>query len=269
MFTALAALSPTQHAGRLWRRYDSYAFAAAATIVPLVGAEFAKAAHAFPIAFTREADSFAPVAVLGLEPGRNLFVTADNRWVGAYIPARLRGYPFIQARAEDGRTVLCVDEDSGLLSEAGADAGAVGDPLFTGEGALSESLQAIAGFLTETEKNRLSTQAAVARLAAAGVIQPWPISVTVGGAPRTVTGLFSVDEAALKALPDPAFVALRQQGTLTLAYFQLFSRAHIALLEKLVAAHAQTDDSRQRRLAGSFVDEPIDDFRFDFGNTGG
>ena len=267
MFTTLAALSPQRHAGRLWRRYDSYAFAAAATVIPLVGAEFAKAAHAFPIAFTRESGGFAPVAVLGLEPGRNLFVSADNRWVGAYVPARLRGYPFIQARAEDGRAVLCVDEDSGLVTEPGPGDG--GEPLFAEGGGLTEPMQAIAGFLAEMEKNRLATQAAVARLAAAEVIQPWPITVTLGGQPRTLTGLFTVDEAALQALPDPAFLGLRQQGALTLAYVQLFSREHVALLERLAAAHAQNDDARQRRLAGSFVDEPADDLRFDFGSIGG
>lgn len=267
MFTSITALSPPRHAGHLWRRYDSYAFAATSTVIPLVGAEFTKAAHAFPIAFTREADSFAPVAVLGVEPGRNLFVTADNRWIGAYIPARLRGYPFIQAQTPDGRTLLCVDEASGLLSAA--EEGADGEPLFTEDGALTEPVQAIAGFLTEIEKNRQMTQAAVARLAAAEVIQPWSIPVTIGGAPRTVTGLYSVDEAALRALPDPAFVELRQHGALTLAYVQLFSREHVALLEKLAAAHAESDDARQRRLAGSFVDEPTEDLRFDFGTIGG
>lgn len=265
MFTAISPLSPSRHAGRFWQRIDSYAFAARAAVAPLVGAEFTKAAHAFPIAFTREADSFAPVAVLGLEPGRNLFVTADNRWVGAYIPARLRGYPFIQAQTEDGRTVLCVDEGSGLLSEPGQET-AGSAPLFTEGGALSESVQAIAGFLAEVEKNRVMTQAAIGRLAAAGVIQPWSIPVTMGGAPRTITGLFTIDEAALRALPDPDFVGLRQHGALALAYVQLISREHVALLERLATAHAQNDDARQRRLAGSFVDEPTDDLRFDFGS---
>lgn len=263
MFTSVVPVSPQRHAGQGWRRWRAYGFAAGTALVPLVGAEFPKAVHAFPIAFKKKEDGFAPVAVLGLEPGRNLFVAADGRWLGSYIPARLRGYPFVQARAEDGCTVMCIDEDSGLLT-----ADPEGEPLFDAEGGLSAAVQGIADFLREVEQNRSATRAAVARLAEAGVIVPWSLSVTLAGEQRTITGLYTVDEAALTALPDAAFLTLRQNTALTLAYAQPFSRAQVPLLEKLATAHAQGDDQRRQRLAGSFVDEPADDLAFNFGGIG-
>lgn len=260
MFTSLVPLSPQQHAGQGWRRFDSYAFAAGTALVPLVHAEAPKAVHAFPIAFSREAERFIPVAMLGLESGRNLFVMADGRWVGSYVPARLRGYPFVQAQAADGRSILCFDADSGLLTDAAAS-----QPFFAADGTLSEPLKEIAAFLREVERQRLLTQAATARLAEAGLIVPWPLAVTLDGAKRQIAGLYTIDEAALDSLSDATFPALRQAGALGLAYGQLFSRAHVPLLEKLADAHAKGDEARRQRLAGSFVDEPADDLSFHFG----
>jgi len=260
MFTALVPLSLQRHAGRGWRRFTGYAFAAGTPLVPLVGAELAKALHAFPIAFQQQAKGFTPVAVLGLDPDRNLFVTEDGRWLGGYVPARLRGYPFVQAQSGDGRAVLCVDEDSGLLTDATA-----GEPVFADDGTLSAPMQAIAGFLTEVERSRLHTAAATAKLAESGLIVPWSLEVALVGTRRRVTGLYTVDEAALNGLSDAAFVALRRDGALRLAYAQLFSQAHISLLEQLADAHAKGDEQRRQRLADSFVDDTPEDLSFHFG----
>ncbi|MBI4206910.1 MAG: SapC family protein [Betaproteobacteria bacterium] len=60
-------VTPSRHASRRWRRYDSYAFAADRAVVPLVAAELARAALAFPVAFIQMGKGFVPVGVLGLE----------------------------------------------------------------------------------------------------------------------------------------------------------------------------------------------------------
>jgi hypothetical protein len=60
------------------------------------------------------------VALQGLENGKNLFVAPDGRWLGGYIPAALRGYPFkvLQDNSEPPRHFLCFDEESDLLVDA-------------------------------------------------------------------------------------------------------------------------------------------------------
>ena len=95
--TTLTAISKSEHLLARWTRYGSFSFAAGQAVVPLVAQELPRAAGAFPVGFVREADAFVPVAVMGLEQGQNLFVAADGRWAGRYIPAACRGYPFTLA----------------------------------------------------------------------------------------------------------------------------------------------------------------------------
>src|ERR1035437_6405534 len=122
------------HAGKNWRRPPNFAFAAGEAVVPLVGVELAHAVVTMPIAFTAEADRYRLVALLSLVPGKNLFVAPDGKWLGGYIPAFFRGYPFRLWRQEGSETaVLCIDQDSKLLMEADG----TGEDFFDGEGKLS------------------------------------------------------------------------------------------------------------------------------------
>ncbi|SMP82517.1 SapC protein [Desulfonatronum zhilinae] len=83
-------VSKESHATKRWKRFESYAFAAGETFLPLVAAELPKAVTAFPIAFIQQNDLYFPVALLGFEQGENLFVAANGQWVGAYVPSALR-----------------------------------------------------------------------------------------------------------------------------------------------------------------------------------
>src|SRR5262245_43921653 len=59
--------------------------------------EIVTAARDYPVVFTSldEGRSFAPVAVLGLAEGSNLFIGAAGEWdPAAYLPAFVRRYPF-------------------------------------------------------------------------------------------------------------------------------------------------------------------------------
>ena len=59
------------------------------------------------------------VGLLSLQPGSNLFVAPGGQWLGAYIPAVWRGYPFRVLPAEgDESSVLCVDEASEWIVNA-------------------------------------------------------------------------------------------------------------------------------------------------------
>lgn len=62
-----------------WTRFENYDFAASDVIVPLAGQELPEACMSLPVAFTRQDDSFVPVAVQGLQPCQNIFVTHDGR----------------------------------------------------------------------------------------------------------------------------------------------------------------------------------------------
>src|SRR5690606_17260428 len=139
----LTVISREQHAGKRWKRYNSYSFAASDTVAPLVMQELPRACLTLPIGFVKTPNGCQVVAVQGLQPGRSLCIGADGRWLASYVPAAYRGYPFALANTEDGRRVLCIREDSGLVSET------EGEPFFDDEGQPAKPVQEVLGFLEQ------------------------------------------------------------------------------------------------------------------------
>lgn len=237
--THLAAVNPKRHVGRSWRRYTTYAFAAKDCIAPLTAAEIASAAKTLPLAFVRQGDDFLLVAVLSLTPGTNLFVGADGRWLGGYIPSVFRGYPFRLARGgKKNELLFCVDEDSGLVSKDRSG----GEVFYDDDGSLSGPVTEVLNFLTRVEKSRAATSVAVAALADEKLLVDWPLKIKVGERDQPVTGLYRVDEAGLNRLEDARFLAIRKAGALPVAYGQLLSMGNILILEKMAKMPAHKTD---------------------------
>jgi hypothetical protein len=215
-------VDPERHGGKGWCHAPVYTFAATQTVAPLVGAEFAMTAVAMPIAFVRQDDSFLPVAILSPIQGQNFFVGPNGHWLGSYVPASLRIYPFRLARQEGADQVsLCIDEDSGLIVDA--DNNPDTSKFFEPDGKPSAALIAIWQFIQQIELSRVATNSAVAALAECNVIAPWPLTVHDGKQQVTINGLFQIDEAALNALDDESFGKLRKASALALGYSQLVS----------------------------------------------
>jgi hypothetical protein len=232
-----AVVSRERHGQKKWLRFNSFAFAAADALVPLVGAELLpRAALAMPCAFLEQSGRYTLVAVLSLIPGRNMFVDPGGRWLGAYVPAWYRLYPFrMLPQQGTDELVLCVAEESGLVVEGNA----AGEEFFDGEGNLSPALKPVFEALTVTERSRRGTDLAVAALAQAGVIRPWQIKLKTDQGEQPVSGLHHIDEAALSALPDDVFLKLRTTSGLPLAYAQLLSAGQLGVFEHLAKLHNQ------------------------------
>ena len=227
-------VSPERHAAQSWRPSNSYAWAAGEVVLPLAGSELARAALAMPLAFIRQHDTFIPVAVLGLEPGVSLFVAADGRWTGGYVPAALRTRPFALVALEDGRKILCIDEEAGQVAQRQESPDA--QPFFGQEGKLASRVQEVMRFLSAIEENRELTRKACTALETHKILAPWEITLQMEAGPRKVEGLYRVDEAALGQLPDEAFLELRRAGALAVAYPQLMSMAQLSALGQRASA---------------------------------
>jgi hypothetical protein len=231
----ITAISKEQFSGKAWRRYTGYGFAAGANLIPLVAIELAYAVPAMPLGFVQRGEDFLMVAVTAVQPGTNLFVAPDGRWLGAYVPAVLRGYPFRLVKPQDREdSVLCIDEASGLVVEEGGE----GETFFDEEGQPSKSLKDVLELLSQIERSRIATQAAVDALAAVNLIQPWPLNIRLGEKNITVNGLYRIDEAAFNALNNKAFQTLRKSGVLPVAYAQLFSMNQLTVLQRLSQTQA-------------------------------
>lgn len=222
----LIPITPEAQFNKYWQRFTSYSFARSSQLATLVAAELRPALQSLPLAFVQQQERLYIVAVLGVDPGENLYVNELGQWEGGYIPSTFRGYPFKLARKEE-QLILCVDEESGLISEQG------GEPFFDENGALAQPTRKVMDFLTKVEQNRYVTQQAVDALSEAGVLVQWDPVVRTENEERTIPGLFRVDEKAMNQLDDQAFLALRSAHALSLAYAQLYSMINIQILAKL------------------------------------
>ena len=228
----LSVISREQHGSKRWKRYSSYSFAANDAVTPLVAQELPRACMHLPIGFVKTESGFQLVAVQGLKPGKNLWVAPDGRWVGGYVPASYRGYPFVVANTEDGRRVLCVREDSDLITEG------EGEPFFDDEGKAAKPVQDVLNFLEQVSANGELTARLTVLLAEHDLIQPWPIQLKSGDGEQKVDGLYRIDEAALGKLPVESLEALRSGGALPFIYCQLLSMQHLQKLGQLATQHA-------------------------------
>jgi len=224
------AVSRERHAGKRWRRPDNHGFAAADPLIPTFGGELFRLAPIMPVAFVEQSGRRQLMAVLSLSPGRNMFVGPDGRWLGSYVPVFFRSYPFrlLQPDGTD-ESVLCVDEDSKLIV-AGHEAG---EDFLDAKGGPSAAVKPIVDLLTEVERSRKTTQVAVSALFEAGVVQPWKITLKTPGGEQVIGGLHRIDEAALNALEDEAFVKLRKAGALPVAYAQILSMGQLGVFDLL------------------------------------
>lgn len=258
-------VSRDNHAGKRWLRHTSYGFAADRALIPLVAAELTKAAPAMPIAFIEENAALHLVAVMSLKSGKNQFVAADGRWLGAYIPAAMRSYPFALLHPEGVQEpIMCIDTDSDLIVDAGTPGA---EPFFDEEGAPALPLKNVLDFLGQVEANRAATSRAVTALAAADVLTPWPLQVTTPAGQQTVTGLQRVDEARLNALDSEGFLGLRAVGGLGVAYAQMLSVNQLGVFETLAKLQAQISGvhaQQQAAFDNSFLSPASEALQFDF-----
>lgn len=236
---SLIPLNPERFAGARWQPMPDSAFAREVSLVELNASELPAAACHLPVGFVRNADGQLGLhAVLGVQPGKNLFVAADGSWLGGHWPLRLRLAPFALALSETGENVLCVNDAWWQPLESG------GFAFYAEGGDLGPETATVLQECQALLANQQQTHAALAALDEAGLIRPWnPVIVTAAGNVQ-LEGLFAVDEAALNALEGAALQHLRDAGALAIAYCQLLSMQHARKLGELANAHARLDAAK-------------------------
>lgn len=241
--TALKPLSPQRHGSFHWRRAPDWRFAETLTTVPITAMEVQRAMGHLPLAFMPRGDGFAFAALLSVDNERNALVDAKGRWQGDHVPGYLGTYPFRIVETEDGRQVVAVDEDSGLVGAAIQG----GEPLFQDDGQPTPTVQRAVEFLGRLAKSRMATDRACARLAEHGLIEPWPLEVDTPKGKRNLRGLHRINNTALDALDPETLAALRDSGALSLAYAQLLSANGIAQLRKQARTRTREAEQTQRQ----------------------
>lgn len=250
-------ISPTNLAGKYWRRFTTLAHAAADPVVPLVLKELPKVQCVMPIAFSLHNDHYVPVAVQGFAPGQNIFVDNEVKWLGDYIPAHYRGYPFSLVQSQEDKRILCIDEDSGLISDTD------GEPFFDDAGQPSQSIKDILEFHLQIVRNRQQTQRLCDQLHQHQIIEPWPLTINTPDGDKALQGLHRICGAALNECDPAVLHQLQSSGALTLAYCQMLSMQNLDKLKKLASLHAtKKEQTAKPDIEKLFGDSGSDMFKF-------
>lgn len=255
--TEWIVVSRTQHAHARYRPREGYRSAENLPVADVLLAELADLLPHYVLGFIQRNECYQPVAVLSLDGQANVYLAPNGKWLGRYVPASLRGYPFALANADEGSKVLCVHQ-AHLATDQG-------EPLFDDEGNLAVQVARTLNFLQQCDTNREATMAATRVLDNAGVIEPWPWQIAHGdpNQPVHVHGLYRINGEALSALDLDTYAGLRG-NPMALAHAQLFSMRQVNQLTQRAQLLAQQKAAARPRESLDDVFGDNDGFVFDF-----
>jgi SapC len=206
----------------------TFPFARTANAIPITIDEFVMAQRFYPIVFTPQDDG-APLALVGMADGDNLFVDADGNWrQDTYVPAYVRRYPFLLAKLtpEAQDLSLCFDDSSDLLNNSAE------QKLFAGTEA-SELTKNVLQFCEQFEMAVQRTQAFMKEMNEMKLLQDTEANATINGQSMNFRGFKAVDEKVLQDLRGDQARKLVKNGMLGLVYAHLFSLSNMQGLMSL------------------------------------
>ena len=189
--------------------------------VAVILGEFPHLVAHYPILLTKDQNTgaFFAGAMLGFDEGENLFL--DERGMETYRPLNLQRGPFFTAGTE-----VAIDLDSPRL-EAG------GKPLFTEQGEPTQYLQSIMALFRDLKPGLEMTKTFVESLVGLKLVEPIDIDLVFDdGSKRKLTGLYTVNQQVLSALPDATVVDLFRKGYLQLIYLMMASLKQVPVLAR-------------------------------------
>lgn len=199
-------------------------FAQRGNALPISQTEFQAVGRDYPIVFTSGdgKSAFAPVAVVGLSSGENLFYT-NGRWApGVYVPAYVRRFPFCMAKVnvnqvEQKDRLICI-EKSHIVEQ--------GEALFDDQGAPSQKWKDLERLLGEYEADLERSREMCSILADYALLEPFTVQATPkaeGAKPLQMTGMYRVAEKKLEDLNSAQLKNLVRKGILPRIYVHLLS----------------------------------------------
>lgn len=196
-------------------------------------AEFRQLQAHYPIVFQHvdgEA-GFQPVALFGLEEGQNLFLT-ERGWQAPVLPMALQREPFLIGRGADDGLKLHIDLDSPRIVRP--EQGELGTALFMPHGGFSDYLDHVVQLMEHLHAQAQQLPLFIDALTRHQLLEPFVLDIELpGGEQGRLSGLFTVNEERLRALPGAALEALARDGHLLPIFMQIASLAQFtALVER-------------------------------------
>ena len=212
---------------RLKASPNGLTYAASTIAIPLAIVEFPQAVTEFPIVFAvGDKGPGTPVALVGVREKESLFIDGNGKWLGSYVPAFVRRYPFVlNIDPETKAPMVLVDEAYDGLSATD------GDRLFEEDGTETEITKSMLAFLGDFKAQGELSNEFMARITKFDLLVPQSIVVNRGKEPSvTLDGFHIVDEKRLHALDDAATLELARSGDLARIHTHLLSLNNIQKL---------------------------------------
>ena len=207
------------------------AFARGLNSIPISYTEFALVAREYPIIFSSSGNNqdFAPVAVLGMVPGENLY---DNKgqWASqVYVPAYVRRFPFCMTKVTLDKVVqqnrlICVEKSH--IDDKN------GEAMFDAKGQPLPKWKEIETLLSEYEIDLERSREMCGILADYALLEPFTMQAKFnsGAAPLQLTGMHRVNESKIEHLNASQLKNLVKKGILSRIYAHLLSLDNFARL---------------------------------------
>ncbi|MDB5734922.1 MAG: hypothetical protein JWN16_1559 [Alphaproteobacteria bacterium] len=199
--------------------------------VAVIVGEFPFVAVHYPILLTKDAQTggFLVGAMLGFDEDENLFL--DEKGMESYRPLNLQRGPFFTAGSD-----LAIDVDHPRIGG--------GELLFTEAGEPAPYLRRMMSLFRDLVPGSDTTRAFIEIIIRLKLVEPIDITASFDdGGKRTLTDLYTINQEALRALPDAAAIDLFRKGYLQLIYLMIGSLKQIPVLaqkknRRLLAATA-------------------------------
>ena len=232
-------------------RRQGFGFARRVNSVPLAAVELPAAAAHYPTVFAKVEGGLPVLAALvGLRNDENLFVEGpDDQWLGSYLPAFVRRYPFVLATQGEAFTVWIDRAFSGWSEDEG-------EPLFLKDGGDGELLKETISFLQSFQAEMARTQTFIQHISEAGLLKDIAVPVnTPGVTPFVLQGLQVIDEQKFAALDDDKVTSWFRSGELGWIYAHLASLAQVSTLGTRLARRLETPTPTEKRKGRSSTKE--------------
>jgi len=237
-YNSIVPLSSQLHPNHKVRNRSVFPEAHKTHAVPLTVDEFVMAQRYYPIVFGL-GDNPAPLALLGLSEGVNLFVDAEGNWrTDTYIPAYVRRYPFMLAKMtpQSEELTLCFDGSSDLVAEGDFE----GAALFEGD-APTEQTKAVLQFCEQFEQSVGRTRVFIEEMQKLDLMMDGEVTLQQPGMdqPAVYRGFRMISEDKLRELRGDQLRKIVGNGMTAVIYAHLFSLSQVReLFARQMAAAA-------------------------------
>ena len=226
-------LNPLDHARLHIRSGSGAEFGDAVMACLAVPLEFRRLAWDYPILFRYDSEtrSYSAFALLGFEPGENLFVE-DGHWAASCRPLAISVQPFLIGRSQNGDGPAQVHIDlAHPRVELDGPTTAGSAAVFDKDGNPTAFLDSITDMLGALDEGYRESAAFMTALSRNDLLEPFSMDVTLAtGESHRMVGYHLIHEERLRQLEPSVLIDLHRAGHLEPIFMALASLGNLAKL---------------------------------------